>query len=254
SGARSVRNSSTGSTTSSCSTLSPRKTSRRSCVSWWAGSTSSSPTRASGWSLPTWPSISSCERDSTPRMEPGSCAGRSRSTSRTPWPRPSCAGSSQKAHGSKWTPTGRTFSSGRSRSRKLRWRWPNTRQRRTDRQSLKYVRGGICLSIFFALVLLSTRAALSQTPPETPARPIIIRDIAVQGNRRVQEAVILGRVTAKVGTPFVPTRLAEDIRNIFALGFFDDVQLKVEDFEGGVKLVFVVSERPFVRDVIFAGN
>jgi outer membrane protein insertion porin family len=119
---------------------------------------------------------------------------------------------------------------------------------------LKHVRGGICLSIFFALVLFATKAALSQTSPEAPSRPIIIRDIAVQGNRRVQEAVILGRVTAKVGTPFVPTRLAEDIRNIFALGFFDDVQLKVEDFEGGVKLVFVVSERPFVRDVIFAGN
>jgi len=106
----------------------------------------------------------------------------------------------------------------------------------------------------FAFVLLGTKAALSQTPPEVPSRPIVIKEIAVQGNRRVQEAVILGRVTAKVGTQFVPTRLAEDIRNIFALGFFDDVQLKVEDFEGGVKLVFVVSERPFVRDVIFAGN
>src|SRR5207302_4737659 len=28
----------------------------------------------------------------------------------------------------------------------------------------------------------------------------------------------------------------------------------VEDFEGGVKVVFVVSERPFVRDVDFVGN
>src|SRR5712691_9335780 len=93
----------------------------------------------------------------------------------------------------------------------------------------------------------------AQTPP-AGERQIVIKDIAVQGNRRVQEAVILGRVTAKIGSPFVPTRLAEDIRNVFALGFFDDVQLKVEDFEGGVKLVFVVVERPFIRDVVFAGN
>jgi outer membrane protein insertion porin family len=28
----------------------------------------------------------------------------------------------------------------------------------------------------------------------------------------------------------------------------------VEDFEGGVKIVFAVSERPFVRDVDFVGN
>jgi outer membrane protein insertion porin family len=41
---------------------------------------------------------------------------------------------------------------------------------------------------------------------------------------------------------------------VFALGFFDDVQLKIDDFEGGVKVGFVVVERPFVRDVDFVGN
>jgi outer membrane protein insertion porin family len=90
--------------------------------------------------------------------------------------------------------------------------------------------------------------------PSPPSPPIIVKDIAVQGNRRVQEAVILGRISAKVGAPFQPTRLAEDIRAIFALGFFDDVQLRVDDFEGGVKLTFAVVERPFVRDIVFTGN
>jgi outer membrane protein insertion porin family len=98
-------------------------------------------------------------------------------------------------------------------------------------------------------------AATAQTPPPaSPAPPIIVKDIVVQGNRRVQEAVILGRVSAKVGSPFQPTRLAEDIRAVFALGFFDDVQLRVDDFEGGVKLTFAVVERPFVRDIVFTGN
>jgi outer membrane protein insertion porin family len=70
----------------------------------------------------------------------------------------------------------------------------------------------------------------------------------------VQEAVILARVGAKIGSPFVANRTAEDIRSIFGLGFFDDVQVKVEDFEGGVKLTYMVVERPFVRDILFAGN
>jgi outer membrane protein insertion porin family len=113
-------------------------------------------------------------------------------------------------------------------------------------------RGRYALSIFFAL-LLGPLPALAQAP--TPAdRPILVKEIAVQGNRRVQEAVILGRVAAKIGTPFVANRTAEDIRAIFALGFFDDVQVKVEDFEGGVKLTYMVVERPFVRDIVFAGN
>ena len=101
----------------------------------------------------------------------------------------------------------------------------------------------------------AVRPALGQTPTAPPpGAQIIVKDLAVQGNRRVQEAVILGRVSAKVGGPFVPARLADDIRAVFSLGFFDDVQAKVEDFEGGVKLTFVVTERPFVRDISFGGN
>src|SRR5262245_49860820 len=92
-----------------------------------------------------------------------------------------------------------------------------------------------------------------QAPPGGD-RPIVIKDVTVQGNRRVQEAVLLGRVGTKVGESFNPSQLADDIRSIFALGFFDDVQARVEDFEGGVKIIFVVAERPFVRDVTFAGN
>src|SRR5712692_6794096 len=121
------------------------------------------------------------------------------------------------------------------------------------------VRGRFLLSIFFVLTLLAIGAggaapAVAQTTPPGGEQRILIKELAVQGNRRVQEAVILGRVQSKVGTVFIPPRTADDIRNIFALGFFDDVQLKVEDFEGGVKLSFVVVERPFVRDITFAGN
>jgi len=120
-------------------------------------------------------------------------------------------------------------------------------------------RGRFLLSIFFVLTLLGVGAggaapAVAQTTPPSGEQRIVVKELAVQGNRRVQEAVILGRVQSKVGTPFMPARSTDDIRSIFALGFFDDVQLKVEDFEGGVKLTFVVTERPFVRDLSFAGN
>jgi outer membrane protein insertion porin family len=89
---------------------------------------------------------------------------------------------------------------------------------------------------------------------QSPQPPIIVREIAIEGNRRVQEAVIRGRIQTTVGSEFVPARLGEDLRAIFGLGFFDDVQLKVDSFEGGVKVTFVVTERPFVRDVEIVGN
>ena len=114
-------------------------------------------------------------------------------------------------------------------------------------------RGRCALLIFFAL-LLGPVSALAQAPAPADRQQILVKEIGVQGNRRVQEAVILGRVGAKIGAPFVANRTAEDIRAIFSLGFFDDVQVKVEDFEGGVKLTYMVVERPFVRDIVFAGN
>jgi len=103
-------------------------------------------------------------------------------------------------------------------------------------------------------LLVSIAEAQQPRSPAAPARPIVIRELAVEGNRRVQEAVILGRIRSAVGTPFNPSQASEDLRAIFTLGFFDDVQMKVEDFEGGVKVTFVVTERPFVRDVEFVGN
>lgn len=113
-------------------------------------------------------------------------------------------------------------------------------------------RGRVARSLFF--LFLAPAVAAAQAPPPAEGPVALVKDVAVQGQRRVQEAVILGRVSTKIGTPFQPNRLADDIRAIFALGFFDDVQLRVEDFEGGVKVTFVVVERPFIRDIGFAGN
>jgi outer membrane protein insertion porin family len=107
--------------------------------------------------------------------------------------------------------------------------------------------GRFLLSIFFVSSVCLPAQVSAQ------AQRILINELAVQGNRRIQEAVILGRVQSKVGSQFLPARLTEDIKAVFALGFFDDVQLKVEEFEGGVKVTFVVVERPFIRDIEFVG-
>jgi outer membrane protein insertion porin family len=113
---------------------------------------------------------------------------------------------------------------------------------------------GLPVRVLFVLVILApvVAAMAPPAPAQTPA--ITIKDLTVEGNRRVQEAVILGRVQSKLGGPFNPSQLSDDVRAVFGLGFFDDVRVKVEDFEGGVKVTFVVVERPFVRDVSFTGN
>jgi outer membrane protein insertion porin family len=112
----------------------------------------------------------------------------------------------------------------------------------------------LTIVVAVAATLLGLGSAVAQSPAAQQQRPIPIKELAVEGAKRVQEAVVLGRVKSAIGSAFNPGLLSEDIRAIFGLGFFDDVQLRVEDFEGGVKVTFVVTERPFVRDVDFVGN
>ncbi len=112
--------------------------------------------------------------------------------------------------------------------------------------------GRVCVSLFVLALATAWAGSAPAQPPGT--RPIIIKDLVIEGHRRVQEAVILGRIQSRPGATFNPTQLSEDVRSVFGLGFFDDVRTRVEDFEGGVKLTFEVVERPFVRDVEFSGN
>ncbi len=65
------------------------------------------------------------------------------------------------------------------------------------------------LSVLCTVVLalaVGLRAEAQQPPP------IVIKEITVEGNRRVQEAVILGRVQSKLGAQFNPGLLSEDLR------------------------------------------
>ncbi len=110
--------------------------------------------------------------------------------------------------------------------------------------------GGKRLSVFFVLLLLAWPACARGQERPTPT----VRDLAVEGNRRIQAPVVLNRVQTRIGDPFSPAGLRDDVRAIFALGFFDDVQVRVEEFEGGVRVIFVVVERPLVREVGFEGN
>ncbi len=113
----------------------------------------------------------------------------------------------------------------------------------------------ILVRVRLALVMAAvTLCSLVLAAAAQPQPTIVVKELVVEGNRRVQEAVILGRIKTAPGAPFNASQVSEDVRSVFALGFFDDVQLRVDDFEGGVKVTFTVSERPFVRDIEFTGH
>jgi outer membrane protein insertion porin family len=86
------------------------------------------------------------------------------------------------------------------------------------------------------------------------AEEVKVTLVEVQGNKRIETATILAKIKTKEGGVFSPTQIKEDIRALYQLGHFEDVQVRTEGFESGLKVIFVVKEKPLIRDIIFEGN
>ncbi|MGH7289320.1 MAG: outer membrane protein assembly factor BamA, partial [Myxococcota bacterium] len=81
-----------------------------------------------------------------------------------------------------------------------------------------------------------------------------VAELRVRGNKRIEAAAILARVTQKPGETLSRARLAEDVRAVYGLGFFRDVQVFEESGPEGLILTFEVEENPVVRQVTISGN
>ena len=78
--------------------------------------------------------------------------------------------------------------------------------------------------------------------------------IEVQGNKRIETATILAKIKTKEGGIFSPAQIKEDIKTLYQMGHFEDVQVKTEGFENGLKVIFSVKEKPLIREITFEGN
>ena len=72
---------------------------------------------------------------------------------------------------------------------------------------------------------------------------LIVESITVQGNQRIESPAILGQVTLKKGDRLTTQMTQEQIRLIYDMGFFDDVQVQTEMQPQGVGVIFVVQEK-----------
>lgn len=105
-----------------------------------------------------------------------------------------------------------------------------------------------------AVLLLAILAFLTSVPVSVSADDVLVTFIEVQGNRRIESATVLAKIKTREGAVFSPAQLKEDIRLLYQLGHFEDVQVKTEGFEQGLKVIFWVKEKPLIREISFEGN
>lgn len=78
--------------------------------------------------------------------------------------------------------------------------------------------------------------------------------IEVRGNARVETDAIINAMDSEVGDRVDLNAVGDDIRNIYELGFFEDIVIYARDERGGITLIVEVEEKPTIRAIVFEGN
>lgn len=101
----------------------------------------------------------------------------------------------------------------------------------------------VCVTIVIGMFSLSV-GAVGNT----------VQQIEIMGNQRIETSAIQGKLTLRIGEIMTQERTREQIRLIYDMGFFDDVEVQTESVKDGVKVVFLVREKPFAAEIVFDGN
>ncbi|MBC8412985.1 outer membrane protein assembly factor BamA, partial [bacterium] len=106
------------------------------------------------------------------------------------------------------------------------------------------------LIAFFTLFLFTgfvfTDSALAADPD--------IKMIEVIGTSKISPATVQSKIKSRIGTTYYKNVLQDDIRKLYSLGYFDDIRVDAVSFEGGIKLIITVTEKPIIASLDFQGN
>jgi len=86
------------------------------------------------------------------------------------------------------------------------------------------------------------------------SRNYLIASIAPAGNERIDSGAILRKITTKPGDFYDPALLRQDLKSIFSMGYFDNVEIESVDTEKGKEITFRVQEKPVIGRVIISGT
>ncbi len=103
-------------------------------------------------------------------------------------------------------------------------------------------------SVLLTLLLLFSLFQFSYGAEEKVEKVIVI------GNESVPTSTILYYISEKPGKPFSPKLVAQDIKRLFKLGYFENISVDAKEGKNGVILRYFVKEKPIITDVVFKGN
>lgn len=84
-------------------------------------------------------------------------------------------------------------------------------------------------------------------------RSLQIAAINVAGNSRIDTGAIRQRIATKVGAPYNLAALRTDLKEIFRMGYFNDIQIDSQESPLGREVTFRVVEKPVIGKINIVG-
>jgi outer membrane protein insertion porin family len=97
-------------------------------------------------------------------------------------------------------------------------------------------------------------SARANTPDHVALPSLNVIRVHFRGNRKVEDDALRVNIKTKAGSVLSKELLQEDVRTLWRMGYFEDVQVETAEAEGGLVVTFVLKEKPAIRKIYVSGH
>jgi outer membrane protein insertion porin family len=106
----------------------------------------------------------------------------------------------------------------------------------------------------FIIAIAFFAIAFSFFPTPTHALEPVVKEIEFKGNRRTPLETLKETITLRREGRLNLEMVDYDIKSLFKLGQFQDVKVESTPVSGGVKITYLLVEKPLIAEISFEGN
>ncbi|MCR4337828.1 MAG: outer membrane protein assembly factor BamA [Candidatus Omnitrophica bacterium] len=128
---------------------------------------------------------------------------------------------------------------------------------RQDLQPYNQVMLKSFLRSFFFILLFSFCTQIpcgnaADEPVVVSSEKKMVKGVEVKGNKTIGLSTILTKIKTRVGQEYLQSVISDDLKRLYNTGYFADVSVDRQEYEGGFKVIFYVVEKPIVDKVTFS--
>ena len=94
---------------------------------------------------------------------------------------------------------------------------------------------------------------VAQVPVDDKAEKKVIA-VEILGNQIISTQTILSKMRVRKGAILRQQTVNDDIKRLYAAGYFDDIQVKLDELPDGFKIFVTVVEKPVIKEITISGH